>query len=46
MDAQILGSNLHFPKDVHISMLPYMTNFAKADVDTDAQLSCACSKAT
>ena len=45
MDAQIMGISGHFPKHVHISMIPDMTNFAKADVDTDAQLSCACSKA-
>jgi len=46
MDAQILGISKHFPKHVHISMIPDMTNFARADVDTDAQLNCACSKAS
>ena len=44
MDAHILGISRHFPKHVHISMIPDMTSFAKAYVDTDAQLSCACSK--
>ncbi len=46
MDAHIFGISKHFPKHVHISMIPDMTNFANAEVDTDAQLSCACSKAT
>ena len=31
------GINKHFHKHVHINMIPDMTNFAKADVDTDAQ---------
>ena len=44
MDAQILGNIKRFPQNFHIGMIPDMTNFAKADVDTDAQLSCACSK--
>ena len=46
MDAQILGISRHFPKHVHMSMIPDMTNFAHADSDTDAQVGCACSKAT
>ena len=46
MDAQILGISRHFPKHVQISMIPDMTHFDKADVDTDAQLSYGCSKAT
>ena len=38
MDAQILGIIKRFPKNFHIGMIPDMrTNFAKADVDTDAQ---------
>ena len=39
VDAQILGISKHFPKYVHIIMVPDMANCAKADVDTDAQLS-------
>ena len=37
---------MHVPEHFHIGMIQDMTNFAKADVDTDAQLSCSCSKAT
>ena len=38
MDAQILGIIKRFPKSFHIGMIPDMrTNFAKADVDAEAQ---------
>ena len=38
MDAQILGIIRRFPKIFHIGMIPDMrTNFAKADVDAEAQ---------
>ena len=38
MDAQILGIIKGFPQEFHIGMIPDMrTNFAKADVGTDAQ---------
>ena len=38
MDAQILGIVKRFPKSFHICMIPDMrTNFAKADVDAEAQ---------
>ena len=38
MDAQILGIIKRFPKSFHIGMIPDMrTNFAKADMDAEAQ---------